>query len=90
LCPRTLTAVHIDWQPEHKPYCGALSRERENPPSVGGEPFPRNSFDSRRELSLWIAGGHPDGLGAEIEPDKRSAGGQVRSNVNEWQDDGHT
>ena len=89
LCPWALAAIHIDWQSEHEPYGGAFTREHEHPLRVGGEPFPRNGLHSRRELSLWIAGGHPDGLGAEIEPDKRSADGQVPSGFNEWQDDGH-
>src|SRR5262249_4324913 len=86
---RALAAIHIDWQAKHESDGGAFTRKLEHALRVGGEALSCDGLHARCELSIGIAGGNADRLGAEIEADERPTGGQVCGSFSERQNDGH-
>ena len=87
---RALAAVHVDGQAEHEAGGIALTRDDEQPRSVGGEILARNGFNSGRQPAIGVGYRHADGLGAEIEPDQRAALRPMRHGVDQRQDEcGH-
>ena len=57
---------------------------------IGGEIRSPDGFHPVRQPPVGIAGGDPDGLGAEVEPDERAALRQERGDLGKRQNDtGH-
>src|SRR6266545_3074978 len=83
---RTLAAVHVDGKPEHEGDRLPFRGKRKQPCRIGGERLARDGFDAGREPPVGIAGSNPDRLGAEIEPDQRAAGGQMRRRLGQGKD----
>ena len=83
LSARTFRTIHIDRESEHQS-CGApLSGKFEDTLGIAVKTGARNGLDRRRNPSIGIAGGNPDGLGAEIKTDQRAALRQHRGSIDE-------
>ena len=72
-------------RPSTKPTALRSRGERDEARGIGGESRARDRLDPGGEPPVGIAGGDPDGLGAEIEPDERAARRQQRGDLDERQ-----
>jgi hypothetical protein len=80
---RPLAGVHVDGQAEHETDRVAFAGDGKQTRSIGLKGPALNGLDPGGEPAIGIGYRYPDGLGAEIKPDQRSAFRPVRARLDQ-------
>jgi hypothetical protein len=76
LGPRTLGAVHVEWQAENQAHRSVLPDQAQQPRRVGGKLAAPDGFERRRRIAHTVRHRDADGLGAEVEAEQLAAVGE--------------